>query len=355
MRITMRLTMMTPDVREAVEQTVDAFAAALAAASEREKPFAMISELAFSFGVAHPTLPPRGRGRASYHRDSETFYSEAWLEYDSWIDDEWAERVRAVADAARTALAAVHKTRLTLDERAALSRLIDIEADGLAASPPARLFPLKPVQVSEDEFGRLSATSYEADGAAMSILGPQRVRLLQPSEIQDYVSQQGVLSDAASSIKLYKRQDGQLLYREAWADGDTVVEHVGVCGRRGSVVEHAAVGAIDQRAVIRTIAVAARAEGFRTVPDSRHVGLLVEREISGWGTPGDLRRRHALEEFLNETTSWLGLGHCDGGSIGSGSMDAFCLVVDYEIAAEAIARELASSPFRDFNVRRADP
>ncbi|WP_201778926.1 hypothetical protein [Rhodopirellula islandica] len=51
---------------------------------------------------------------------------------------------------------------------------------------------------------------------------------------------------------------------------------------------------------------------------------------------------------MNETLGWTGLGHCDGGSIGSGTMETCCIVVDFEIAKRVIAADLAGTKFADF-------
>jgi hypothetical protein len=352
MLITLRLMFSSADVQEAMDQTVEAFGVSLAHACEHEARFEKISQLAFCFGVAHPVMQSPDKGRASYSRDRGIFFTEAYLDYDAWIGDRWADRVRAVARAVQTALAAVHKTRLPTEERSTLSRLIDESALKLAASPPDRLLSLKPVYASEDEFGRRLSIGFQPPGTFVPIAANQRVRVLQPSEVRAYVKAQEDAAQTIQTVKFYKRRDAQLLYREAWIDGESVVEHVGVCGERGSVSQHPAAGPVRQREVIDAIAASAKADGFKAIPESRLVGLLVSKEISGMGTKDDLRRRHALEDFLNELTGWLGLGHCDGGSIGSGSMEAFCLVADYEIACEAIMRELASSEFSDFIVSR---
>jgi hypothetical protein len=351
MLTTMRLIFTTTDVQEAVEQTVDAFGVALARACEREAPFAKIGELAFCFGVAHPVMPPN-KGRASYSRENGKFFSEAYLDYDAWIGDGWADRVHAVAQATKAALLAVHKTRLAVEERSTLSRLIESEAEKLATSPPDHLVSLKPVYASEDEFGQRLFIGFQPPSTFTPISASQRVRVLQPSEVRAYVRRQEDTVQAIQTVKLYNRCGGRLQYREAWIDGENVVEHVGACGERGSISRHPAAGPARQREVIESITTEAKADGFKTIPEARLIGLSVGKELSGTGTRDDLRRRHALEDFLNEVTGWLGLGHCDGGSSGSGSMEAFCLVVDYEIAAEAIARELATSPFSDFAVSR---
>jgi len=51
---------------------------------------------------------------------------------------------------------------------------------------------------------------------------------------------------------------------------------------------------------------------------------------------------------MNHVTGWLGLGHCDGGSSGSGTMEVFCIVVDFALAKAALERELRDSPFAGF-------
>jgi hypothetical protein len=354
MLTTMRLMFMSEDVKEAMDQTVDAFGASLARLGEHDARFEKISELAFCFGVAHPVMQPPGKGRASYSRDSGIFFTEAYLDYGAWIDDRWADRVRAVAQAAQTALSPVHKTRLAAEERSTVSRLIEIVAERLAVSPPDHLPSLKPIYAREDEFGRRLSIGFQPPGAFVSVLANQRVVELRPGDVHAYLRRQEEAVQAVQTVKLYKRHDGRLLYREAWIDGENVVEHSGIYGERGLTSEHAEAGPVRQREVMDAITADAKSKGFRAIPEARLVGLLVSKNISGMGTKGDQRRRHALEDFLNEVTGWHGLGHCDGGSIGTGSMEAFCLVVDYEIAAEVIARELASSPFNDFAVGRVN-
>ncbi|HEY1717808.1 MAG TPA: hypothetical protein VGH42_05860, partial [Verrucomicrobiae bacterium] len=61
-----------------------------------------------------------------------------------------------------------------------------------------------------------------------------------------------------------------------------------------------------------------------------------EYAIEGMGNATDLKKRHGLEERMNETLGWTGLGLCDGGSIGSGTMEVCCYVVDFQIAKDAI-------------------
>jgi hypothetical protein len=97
MLVTMRLSFTSSDTSEAVGQTVEAFGAALAGACAREARFEKIGELAFCFGVAHPARADPGKGRASYSRGMDIFFTEDWLDYDAWVGDRWPDRVQAVA------------------------------------------------------------------------------------------------------------------------------------------------------------------------------------------------------------------------------------------------------------------
>lgn len=51
---------------------------------------------------------------------------------------------------------------------------------------------------------------------------------------------------------------------------------------------------------------------------------------------------------MNETLGWTGLGFCDGGSIGSGTMEVCNFVVDFEIAKAIIEKGIKGSEFENF-------
>lgn len=66
------------------------------------------------------------------------------------------------------------------------------------------------------------------------------------------------------------------------------------------------------------------------------------------GTDTDLDKRYSLQDRMNETLGWTGLGNCDGGSIGSGTMEVCCFVVDFGIAKKVIERDLRETEFADY-------
>jgi hypothetical protein len=74
--------------------------------------------------------------------------------------------------------------------------------------------------------------------------------------------------------------------------------------------------------------------------------------------PQPLLAGHELEDRMNETLGWTGLGNCDGGSIGSGTMEVCCFVVDFKIAKHVIEEDLKNTRFADYSRiydERVDP
>lgn len=150
-------------------------------------------------------------------------------------------------------------------------------------------------------------------------------------------------------LKLYKHIDDQLHYWETWdQDESTGIIHWGVVGEKGqqqtirsgtfSPFHNTVQKLVDQKIE----------DGYRPIDDDELFTLLIEYAIDGMGTPKDLDKRHRLEDRMNETLGWTGLGHCDGGSIGSGTMEVCCFVVDFEIARQVIEKDLAGTYFENY-------
>lgn len=81
-----------------------------------------------------------------------------------------------------------------------------------------------------------------------------------------------------------------------------------------------------------------RSEGYNEISIDEHSTVLIEYPIDGMGTTQDLEKRYRLECRMNETLGWTGLGHCDGGSIGSGTMEVCCFVVDWQVAKKSLKK-----------------
>jgi hypothetical protein len=149
--------------------------------------------------------------------------------------------------------------------------------------------------------------------------------------------------------KLYKQIDGVWHYHEAWADRGTLTEHWGMVGDRGQTKETKLPKGARAAAAIREALRSVRESGFEPFDEDDYATILVEYKIDGFGNKQDLEKRHSLEDRMNETLGWNGLGHCDGGSIGSGTMDVCCYVVAADIAKRVIAEDLAGTEFSDYS------
>jgi hypothetical protein len=151
-------------------------------------------------------------------------------------------------------------------------------------------------------------------------------------------------------IKLYKGTKGGVLhYHEAWSADVTITEHWGKLGELGSTRDHSLSEADDPDDVLEAVLASARATGFAELDDGDLQMLLIEYQIVGMGSAADLSKRHALEDRLNEVLGWVGLGQCEGGKVGCGTMQVCCLVVDYELARSMIEADLAGSIFGDYS------
>lgn len=150
-------------------------------------------------------------------------------------------------------------------------------------------------------------------------------------------------------LNLYRFADGRKEYWETWDDGKgTHTVHWGQLGTRGDTKTIKSTFLRKAEATIQKDIDRLTAEGFRPIDSEAHATLLIEFGIEGMGTTADLEKRHRLEERMNETLGWTGLGACDGGSIGSGTMEVCNFVVDFHLAKTVIDKDLAGTEFANF-------
>lgn len=151
-------------------------------------------------------------------------------------------------------------------------------------------------------------------------------------------------------LKLYNFTDDSKRYWETWDNGDgTHTVHWGILADNGEskVVKKSLFRKPEN--LIQAEIDGLVAEGFKPIDIEEHQILLIEYIVDGFGEPNDLEKRHRLEDRMNETLGWTGLGHCDGGSIGSGTMEVCCFVVDFDIAKTTIASNLEQTEFSDYS------
>ncbi|HEY3304077.1 MAG TPA: WGR domain-containing protein [Candidatus Binatia bacterium] len=150
-------------------------------------------------------------------------------------------------------------------------------------------------------------------------------------------------------LKLYGLTDGHKEYWETWAQADgTHIVHWGPLGTRGQTKTLKSTFLRKAEDLIQKEIYRLTAEGYRPMKPEDHARLLVEYAVEGMGTTADVDKRHRLEARMNETLGWTCLGACDGGSIGSGTMEVCNFVVDFELAKDVIAKDLAATEFSNF-------
>jgi len=151
-------------------------------------------------------------------------------------------------------------------------------------------------------------------------------------------------------LKLYKQIDNQLNYWETWnKDDKTAIIHWGVIGQHGQTKEIKSSFFSNFRKIVQKEIDEKLKDGYAEFDEDKSSFLEIEYIIEGFGTEQDLDKRHRLEEKMDEVLGWTGLGHTDGGSIGSGTMEVGCIVVDFEIAKKVIADKLKNTEFANYS------
>lgn len=143
-------------------------------------------------------------------------------------------------------------------------------------------------------------------------------------------------------IKLYKRSGKQTHYWEAWdASRHMVTIHWGTLGKTGRNKNVRVPKGESADAVIERESLEPRSHGYEEIDFEDHAQMVVQfKTEDAWGDTSDLDKRYRVEDILNECLGWTGNGHCDGGDIGSGTINAYSFVVDPELAKDAIVAAL---------------
>ena len=146
-------------------------------------------------------------------------------------------------------------------------------------------------------------------------------------------------------LKLYKLTDTGKYYWETWEDDGVHTVHWGELGTRGESKELKSTLLKKAETEIQAEIHRLVEQGYDEIEDE--VILLIEYSVEGMGTGADVEKRARLQDRMSETLGWTGLGHCDGGSIGSGTMEVCCFVVDFEVAKAVIEADLKGTEFEN--------
>ena len=143
-------------------------------------------------------------------------------------------------------------------------------------------------------------------------------------------------------LKLYRTTESGTEYWEAWNSAMEITIHWGKLGDQGQNRKLPIEPGVPPSDTIKREAKPFRAAGFKPIKQSDLLCVVIQYKVDGHGTTDDLDKRVRIEDLMNECLGWTGLGHCDGGDLGSGEMNVFCFVVDSGIAQRVIVDELKS-------------
>ena len=75
--------------------------------------------------------------------------------------------------------------------------------------------------------------------------------------------------------------------------------------------------------------------------------LIIQYKVDANGTTDDFDKRVEVEDLMEECLDGTGLGNCDGGDLGSGTMNVFCFVADPDRAQKVIVDKLRANSLLD--------
>jgi hypothetical protein len=142
-------------------------------------------------------------------------------------------------------------------------------------------------------------------------------------------------------IKLYKRSRSKLLNVSVYnPKPNLLIVDEGEVGRQCKQTVQTLGKNAATDALVRRRARDFTAKGYKIVPESKLKTVLVQMQLKGWGSSRDLDRRYKLMDLLDAHLGVTLSGHVDGGDIGSGTANIWCLSVDPGTSARTIANFL---------------
>jgi hypothetical protein len=151
-------------------------------------------------------------------------------------------------------------------------------------------------------------------------------------------------------IRAYKEVNDDLLYFHIWEEDETnAVFYQGAMGDKGEL-EHVTTKIADELTdIINKKVDELNDTGWSGIDDDEYDVLIIEYKIGEEASEKDQVKHQAVQERMNEVLELTGVGWCDGGSIGEGTMEICCVVFDYQLAYDIINEDLNETEFEDFS------
>lgn len=149
-------------------------------------------------------------------------------------------------------------------------------------------------------------------------------------------------------VKLYNKSNNETCYFEIWINEDkTLTIHKGILGEVGET-ENLDVRekALPLDALFSKYISQQKELGYEEIEDLTE--LIIQYSYGKESSQKELsEKRDHIESLSNNCLGWTGNGHCDGGDIGSETMNIFCYVIDKDIAIHTILEVLEDEGLLD--------
>jgi hypothetical protein len=140
-------------------------------------------------------------------------------------------------------------------------------------------------------------------------------------------------------LKVYRTVDGVTEYWESWNEGTEAFIR---SGKVGEISEVRKFTMKDPRQASELMKEIDRVQktGFTPREMEQMIQVVIHYRLERWGSTEDHDRRVKIEDLMNDCLIPTGLGYCDGGDIGNGTINIFCEVVDAAVAERIIVDKL---------------
>ena len=140
-------------------------------------------------------------------------------------------------------------------------------------------------------------------------------------------------------LKVYRTVDGFMEFWESWNEGTEAFIRSGKVGEMSEIRKFTMKDPRQASEMIKEIE-RVRKAGFAPREMEQMIQVVIHYRLERWGSTEDHDRRVKIEDLMNDCLIPTGLGFCDGGDIGSGTINIFCEVVDAAVAERIIVDKL---------------
>ncbi|MCC2455177.1 hypothetical protein [Bacillus cereus] len=149
-------------------------------------------------------------------------------------------------------------------------------------------------------------------------------------------------------IKLIKQEKDKLLYWEIWEeDKKTLIVHCGCVGDTGEMYEIELYPFQRVEKEMKELADEHLADGYKELDEDELIEFVLQYDYKDNQLEAALEKRQQVQEIMDEALGWSGNGHCDGGDIGSGTINVFTFVIDVDKALQTTLDELENQQLLD--------